>query len=191
MKQFIAASEVKLAPHGKTAMAPRLFDRQLQAGSWGITLATAHQILVAYTRGVRRALMVNQLIGKENIPIIGHLVCDPAFEYYCLVDSATQIDQLGELYSKRVQRLRLLPKLGVAGGRVGVRNETQLQPVLATLSRWLDSIALHGIDIYEGVLDSEVSIRAFLQYAAVVTRRLAADKRFDRDPILLSGAGSV
>ena len=45
MQQFIAAYGVKLAPHGKTTMAPRLFDLQLQAGAWGITLATAHQAL--------------------------------------------------------------------------------------------------------------------------------------------------
>jgi D-serine dehydratase len=38
MKQFISAYGVKLAPHGKTTMAPRLFDLQLQAGAWGITL---------------------------------------------------------------------------------------------------------------------------------------------------------
>jgi D-serine dehydratase len=61
MRQFISAYGVKLAPHGKTTMAPRLFDLQLQAGAWGITLATAHQTQVAYAHGVRRVLMANQL----------------------------------------------------------------------------------------------------------------------------------
>jgi D-serine dehydratase len=191
MQQFIAAYGVRLAPHGKTTMAPRLFDLQLQAGAWGITLATAHQTLVAHAHGVRRILMANQLIGKENMSIIGRLLCDPEFEYYCLVDSAAQIDQLGAFYSKRGQRLRVLLELGVVGGRAGVRNEGQLQSVLAALSRWSDSIALCGIEMYEGVLDDEVPIRAFLQHAVAVTRRLAADKRFEREPILLSGAGSA
>ena len=49
MQQFISTYGVKLAPHGKTTMAPRLFDLQLQRGAWGITLATAHQTLVAYS----------------------------------------------------------------------------------------------------------------------------------------------
>jgi D-serine dehydratase len=146
---------------------------------------------VAYTHGVRRILMANQLIGKENMAIIGRLLCDPEFEFYCLVDSAAQIDQLGAFYSKRGQRLRVLLELGVAGGRAGVRNEEQLQSVLAALSRWSDSIALSGVEMYEGVLDNEVSIRAFLQHAVAVTRRLAAEKRFGRAPILLSGAGSA
>ncbi len=191
MQQFITAYGVKLAPHGKTTMAPRLFDLQLQGGAWGITLATAHQTLVAYTHGVRRILMANQLVGKENMAIIGRLLRDPEFEFYSLVDSAEQIAQLGAFYSKQSQRLRVLLELGVAGGRAGVRNEEQLQSVLAALSRWSGSIALRGIEIYEGVLDNEASIRTFLQHAVAVTRRLAAEKRFDSEPILLSGAGSA
>jgi D-serine dehydratase len=191
MQQFIAAYGVKLAPHGKTTMAPRLFDLQLQAGAWGMTLATAHQTLVAHAHGVRRVLMANQLIGKENMSIIGRLLCDPEFEFYCLVDSAAQIDQLGAFYSKRGQRLRVLLELGVVGGRAGVRNEEQLQSVLAALSRWTASVALCGIEMYEGVLDDEVSIRALLQHVVAVTQRLAAGDRFQREPILLSGAGSA
>ena len=191
MQQFIGAYGIRLAPHGKTTMAPRLFEMQLRAGAWGITLATAQQTLVAHAHGVRRVLMANQLIGKENMAVIGGLLRDPEFEYYCLVDSAAQIDQLGAFYSKAGQRLQVLLELGIAGGRAGVRNEEQLQSVLAALSRWSDSIALCGIEMYEGVLDDEASIRTFLQHAVAVTRRLAADKRFEREPILLSGAGSA
>jgi D-serine dehydratase len=191
MQQFIAAYGVKLAPHGKTTMAPRLFDLQLKAGAWGITLATAHQTLVAHAHGVRRVLMANQLIGKENMSIIGRLLHDPEFEYYCLVDSAAQIDQLGAFYSNSSQRLCVLLELGIEGGRTGVRNEEQLQPVLAALSRWTASIALCGIEIYEGVLEDEISVQAFLHHAVDVTRKLAADNRFEREPILLSGAGSA
>jgi D-serine dehydratase len=191
MQQFIAAYGVKLAPHGKTTMAPRLFDLQLQAGAWGITLATAHQTLVAHAHGVRRVLMANQLIGKENMSIIGRLLCDTEFEFYCLVDSAAQIDQLGAFYSSSGQRLRVLLELGVPGGRAGVRNEDQLQSVLPALSRWTASIALCGIEIYEGVLEDEIAVQAFLHHTVAVTRRLAADNRFQRDPILLSGAGSA
>jgi D-serine dehydratase len=77
------------------------------------------------------------------------------------------------------------------GGRAGVRSEEQLQSVLVALSRRSDSIALCGIEMYEGVLDDEDSIRTFLQYAVAITRRLAAARRFDREPILLSGAGSA
>jgi D-serine dehydratase len=191
MKQFISAYAVKLAPHGKTTMAPRLFQMQLDAGAWGITLANAQQTFVAYRHGVRRVLMANQLIGKENMAIIGRLLADTTFEYYCLVDSPDQIDQLGAFYAGIGQRLHVLLELGVNGGRSGVRNNEQLHSVLTALSRWNQSIALAGIEIYEGILHDEPSIRAFLQHAVVVTRKLAADNLFQRTPILLSGAGSA
>src|SRR5258708_34132663 len=167
-------------------MAPKLFRMQLENGAWGITLATAHQTLVAYQHGVRRVLMANQLIGKENMAIIARLLEDSGFEYYCLVDSAAQVDLLGSFYAERGQRLRVLLALGVVGGRTGVRNEEQLQTVLNALSRWSDTIALSGIEIYEGVLDEEAPIREFLQHADAVTRKRPTVNVVQRPPILLS-----
>jgi D-serine dehydratase len=98
---------------------------------------------------------------------------------------------LGAFYSANQLQLQVLLELGVEGGRAGVRNEEQLQAVLGALSRWSGAIVLRGIEIYEGVLKDEASIRIFLQHAVEVTRRLAEEKQFDRLPILLSGAGSA
>jgi D-serine dehydratase len=191
MRKFIAAYGVKLAPHGKTTMAPQLFARQLEAGAWAITLATAHQTLVAYRNGVRRVLMANQLVGKENMSIVARLLEDPAFDFYCLVDSADQVAQLGAFFSARGQRLQVLLEVGIDDGRAGVRNEDQLQAVLAAISRHADSIALCGVEVYEGVLHDETTVRAFLNHAVDIARKLAAENRFQRAPFLLSGAGSV
>jgi D-serine dehydratase len=191
MQRFIAAYGVKLAPHGKTTMAPQLFEMQLKGGAWGITLATAHQTLVAYRHGVRRVLMANQLIGRENMAIISRLLQDAAFEYYCLVDSKAQVDLLGEFFSNRAQRLNVLLELGVPGGRTGIRDDHQLETTLTALQRWSATLVLSGIEIYEGVLEDAAHVRAFLERAVTVTRRLAAEKRFQRKPILLSGAGSA
>src|SRR5256885_8091839 len=35
--------EISLSPHGKTAMAPQLFQMQLDAGAWAVTAATMWQ----------------------------------------------------------------------------------------------------------------------------------------------------
>jgi len=191
MQQFINAYGLQLAPHGKTTMAPKLFERQLQAGAWGITLATAHQTLVAYHHGVRRVLMANQLIGKANMAVIAGLLQDPAFSYFCLVDSAAAIDQLGAFFSQRGLRLNVLLEIGVTGGRSGIRNEEPLQSVLSALTRWRDCIILSGVELFEGVLNDEPAIRAFLQCTVEVAEKLAAAKRFQRSPIVLSGAGSA
>lgn len=191
MQEFVRAYGVKLAPHGKTTMAPRLFEMQLAHGAWGITLATAHQTLVAYRHGVRRVLMANQLVGRRNMAIVSELVADPGFSFYCLVDSADHVNLLSEFFKDRGQRLNVLVELGVMGGRAGVRNEEQLEEVLAAIDRSDGWVVLSGVEVYEGVLKEEEQVRALLKRAVKTTRRLVAERRDARSPFLLTGAGST
>ncbi len=191
MQQFMTTYDVKLAPHGKTTMAPKLFDLQLRDGAWGITLATAHQSFIAWQHGVRRVLMANQLVGRQNMALVSHLIADPNFEYFCLVDSDDAVRELGQFFSARGQRLRVLLEVGTAGGRCGIRNDEQLRSVLGTLDQWRDSILLSGVELYEGILSEETGIRAFLKRAVEITKNLLATNRFERKPPLLSGAGSA
>ena len=141
-------------------MAPKLFDMQMSHGAWGITLATAHQTFVAWRHGIPRVLMANQLVGRQNMALISHMLEDPDFEYYCLVDSVAQVNQLGRFFSERGQTLRVLLEIGVMGGRSGVRDEEQLRAVLEALSQWRSCVALSGVELYEGILEDESAIRA-------------------------------
>jgi D-serine dehydratase len=191
MREFIAAYGLRLAPHGKTTMAPQLFAMQLEAGAWGISLATSHQTAVAWAHGVRRVLMANQLIGKKNMAIISRLLEDPGFDFYCLVDSVAQIDMLAAFYANRGQRLQVLLEMGVVDGRAGVRDDEQLQSVLECLERNREAIVLCGVELYEGVLREETAIRDFLRRVVKVTHRLRNEDRFRRTPAILSGAGSA
>ena len=189
MQNFADAYGAKLAPHGKTTMAPKLFARQLEAGAWGITLATAPQVRAAYEHGVRRILMANQLVGRQNIAIISRLVEDPDFEFFCLVDSAELVEMLGRFFQPKRQRLNVLLELGVPGGRTGVRDDDAMQTFIAALSTWREHLALCGIEVYEGVVGEEPAIRAFLQNAVAVLNELAG--KFQRSPVILTGAGSA
>ncbi|AZY50026.1 amino acid deaminase [Bordetella avium] len=192
MQQFMEAYQVKLAPHGKTTMSPALFARQIEAGAWGITLATAPQTLAAYHHGVRRVIMANQLVGRANMAIIAQLLRDPGFTFCCLVDSAANAAQLGAYFQERRLRLPVLLELGVAGGRTGVRDDARAQEVLAEIERWPASLALAGVEIYEGVLQEEPAIRAFARRAADTLRGLAAAGRLrDDGPAIITGAGSA
>jgi D-serine dehydratase len=191
MQRFVNEYGAKLAPHGKTTMAPRLFHKQLAGGAWGITLATAHQTRAAYAHGVRRVLMANQLVGKRNMAILGELLADPAFEFFCLVDAADQVDQLAAFYGKAGQSIQVLIELGVQGGRTGVRDDAQLQSVLDALARANGAVKLAGVEVYEGVLQTEADIRAFLQRAVQVLGDLAQAGRLQRSPAVLTGAGSA
>lgn len=190
MQKFAVAYGAKLAPHGKTTMAPKLFLRQLRAGAWGITVATAPQARVAYEHGVRRVLMANQLVGRQNVKMVARLLDDPGFEFFSLVDSAEQVELLGRFFRPRKQKLNVLLELGVEGGRTGVRNRQQLQSVLGALNEFREQLVLCGVEMYEGILRDEASIRAFLRHSVEVTLELAQAQRFDRSPIILSGAGS-
>jgi len=191
MQSFIDTYGVKLAPHGKTTMAPKLFEIQLEGGAWGITLATAHQVQVAYAHGVRRVLMANELVGRRNMEVIADIVADPKFEFYCLVDSLANIDQLGRYFQERGLRLKVLLELGVMGGRCGVRDDAQLSGVIKALERWRGTVDLCGVELYEGVLKDEENIRAFLRRGCDVTKQLLRERMFEHTPALISGAGSA
>lgn len=191
MQAFVAEYGVKLAPHGKTTMAPQLFRRQLETGAWGITLATAHQVRAAYHGGVSRILMDNQLVGRRNMMMVAELLSDPDFEFFCLVDSVEGVEQLGEFFTSARKPLQVLLELGVPGGRTGVRDEAQRNAVLEAIARYPDVLKLAGVELYEGVLKEEHEVREFLQSAVAVTRALVEEGRFARTPAVLSGAGSA
>jgi D-serine dehydratase len=191
MQDFVAEYGVKLAPHGKTTMAPQLFRRQIETGAWGITLASAHQTRAAYHGGVERVLMANQLVGKRNMAMIAELLSDPDFEFFCLVDSVDGVEQLGAFFKAAGRRLQVLIELGVAGGRTGVRDDAQLEAVHAAIRRHAGTLLLAGIELYEGIIADEQAVRAFLRRAVQTTRTLAAAGKFDRAPAVLSGAGSA
>ncbi|CAM5684197.1 hypothetical protein SALBM217S_01113 [Streptomyces griseoloalbus] len=55
------------APHGKTSMAPQLFQRQIERGAWGITLAVPHQARVARAYGIRRIFLANELVDAAAL----------------------------------------------------------------------------------------------------------------------------
>jgi D-serine dehydratase len=135
--------------------------------------------------------MANELVGRQNMAIISRLLEDPEFEYFCLVDSTESVRQAGAFFRERGQRLQVLLELGVAGGRTGARDAQQEEEIVAALGEWEDSIALRGVEVYEGVLDDETQIRAFLRRAVGVTEQLSRRNIFATGSVLLSGAGSA
>src|SRR3984885_426403 len=184
MQAFVAEYGVKLAPHGKTTMAPQLFRRQLETGAWGITLATAHQVRAAYHGGVSRILMANQLVGRRNMLMIAEMLSDPEFEFFCLVDSVEGVEQLGKFFGSVRKSLNVLLELGVPGGRTGVRDEAQRNAVLEAIARYPDALKLAGVELYEGVLKEEEEGRDFLRSAVAIPLTRANEGRFAPTPAI-------
>src|SRR6185503_19907642 len=95
MAKWCAANGFLFAPHGKTTMCPQLYDRQIKAGAWGITVASAQQALVGIKYGARRIFIANQLVGRANIRSIALAMNDdPALEVHCCVDSVEGVHHL-------------------------------------------------------------------------------------------------
>jgi D-serine dehydratase len=73
-----------------------------------------------------------------------------------------------------------------------VRDEAALRRVTDEVAKWPMSLALAGIEIYEGVLSDESKIRDFLRRAVATLRELqASGKLAPQGAAILTGAGSA
>lgn len=194
MQAFADAHGARLAPHGKTTMTPTLFKRQLEAGAWGITLATAPQCRAAFAAGVTRLVMANQLIGEPNMAIIADLI-EQGAEVYCVVDSAANVSHLGRYFAARGLRLNVLIELGVAGGRCGCRDREQ---VLTLAARIHDesALVLAGLEGYEGVVKADdgepaAAIRAYAWHMVEAARALEHADLIKAETALITASGSA
>ncbi|MFV8781378.1 amino acid deaminase [Microbulbifer sp. SA54] len=197
MQEFANERDILLAPHGKTTMTAALFQQQLAAGAWGMTIATPQQARVAAEAGAERVLMANQLVGRQNFALIESLLVDfPNLDFYCLVDSAAGVRQLGSFFCDRKEQARapkLLLEIGVPGGRTGCRNYQQVRTVCEMLQLF-PALELAGLETYEGLIhgeDAELRVRAHLTMVRALCLDLLHDDCFSTDTVLLSGAGSA
>ena len=194
MRSFLARTGALLAPHGKTTMAPQLFARQLEDGCWGITVATAQQLAVCRRFGFPRVLLANQLVGRPEIDFVcDELARDPAFDFYCLVDSVEGVRRLAERTPPRP--IQVLLELGYAGGRTGAR--TREAALAVARAAKAAGLALRGVEGFEGLLEApsaaeqDARIVAFLDEIAATARACAEEELFAPGPVLLSAGGSA
>lgn len=173
MQRFADHHHARLAPHGKTTMMPALFARQIEAGAWGITLATATQCAAAFEHGVRRLIMANQLVGQANMALVSEMI-EGGLDYYCTVDHADNVRMLNDFFEGRGQRLQVLIELGVPGGRCGVRDTDELTALVEAI-RQAPALKLAGIEGYEGMIggdDALKEVRAYGQRLVATVRHL-------------------
>ncbi|WP_168016626.1 amino acid deaminase [Halomonas salinarum] len=194
MQAFADAHGARLAPHGKTTMTPALFKRQLEAGAWGITLATAPQCRAAFAHGVNRLLMANQLVGEPNMAIIADLI-EQGAEVYCVVDSAANVAQLGRYFAARGLHLRVLVELGVVGGRCGCRDQQQVLSLAARIQEE-PALVLAGLEGYEGVVTADggepaVAIRRYAWRMVEAARALEEAGLIEVETALITASGSA
>lgn len=190
MAKFAQQSHVEFSPHGKTTMSPEIFKKQLSAGAYAISVATVHQAYIAAEAGAERIIMANQLVGKANFQHLAELLSNKKVDFYCLVDNEDNVAALGEFFNGQGIKLKLLIELGVSDGRCGVVDAQTLSH-LATKIKQFSSLALAGIEVYEGVLRAQQDIVAFLNYAIETCKSLIVDNAFDTEKVMITAGGSA
>ena len=160
MQHYLQRCNLFLAPHGKTHMAPQLFDLQIAAGAWAITAATVSQIQIYRRFGVQRILMANQLFGRQNVLyIVEEINRDPKFEFYCLMDSADGVRYLAKMLRqcKLSRPIKVLLEAGFHGGRTGFRTLEGARQAIGELRASSDVLTIAGVEGFEGIIGLERS----------------------------------
>ncbi len=149
MQRLVRQAGVDLAPHGKTTLSPELFQAQLQAGAWGITVANVWQLALAVSWGVRRALIANQILLPHDLAWLDRLQQQhPDLRVVCWLDSHAQLHAI--VAAQLSTPVRVVIELGLAGGRTGCRDDEQTFK-LALATKDCPAIYLQGLACYEGL----------------------------------------
>lgn len=200
MAAFCRQNGFDLAPHGKTTMAPQLIQRQMRAGAWGVTAATATQAALFHRFGVPRIILANQLLDPAGVRwVVRSMSDDPPLELYCLVDSVAVVEQLDRLLVSAAapDPLPVLLELGVQGRRAGARSRDDALAVVGAVSR-AQRLVLAGVEAFEGVIGADRTaetvgaVRDFLLFSRSLTDDLITAGAFaGRPEAIMSVGGSA
>ncbi|WP_067967968.1 alanine racemase [Nocardiopsis trehalosi] len=189
---FARDNGLSFAPHGKTTMAPALFQAQFDAGAWALTAATANQV-VAYRRfRVPRVLLANELLDPAALAwLAAELDADPAFDALFYVDSAAGVRAAADAMAARAWRrpLRVLVEIGFSGGRTGCRDvATALEVARAAAAA--PGLEVAGTAGYEGGLRTAGEVAGLVRDLVRAAGRMAADGLVDGPPVVSVGGSA-
>ncbi len=186
---FAEHHRLRFAPHGKTAMSPVLTQRQLDAGAWGITAATANQVLDFRRFGVRRILLANELLDPKVLRwVAAELDADPGFDFLFYVDSHEGVAVASQAVERDGGRpLRVMVERGVPGGRTGCRTHGQVLEVAREVVR-APGLELAGVAGYEGPLSDAEGVRGFLQELLSDAAALVSEHGMERPVLSVGGS---
>jgi D-serine deaminase-like pyridoxal phosphate-dependent protein len=172
METYAARHGLAFAPHGKTSMAPQLFQRQIEHGAWGITLAVPHQVRVAREFGVRRIFLANELVDAPAL----RWIADPSFRFVCYVDSVRGVELMDAALRGTARPVDVVVELAAGeGARTGARTEADCAAVADAVAA-TSTLRLAGVAGYEGEVPDATPDRVHAWLRRLTS--LAAD--FDR-----------
>jgi D-serine deaminase-like pyridoxal phosphate-dependent protein len=196
MAEWCAANDLEIMPHGKTTMAPELWQRQLDAGALGITLATMGQVRTGRDLGLDSIMLANAAVDARSLAWLAGELADPGFRFVCWADSVDTVDAMEQgLRAVGVPRpVDVCVDLGAAGGRTGARSIAEAVRIAERLAS-SDVLRLAGVSGYEGSLAHDRSksgldaVRAYLEAQLELHR--AISQLYDDGEIYVTAGGSA
>lgn len=196
MAAWCAAAGVGIAPHGKTTMNRELWQRQLDAGAWGITVATPWQLSVALEWAIPRVLLANALVQPDAL----RFVAPQAERVLVWADSVRAVEIMDAVLATaddRTSQLGVLVELGAPGGRTGARSVEDALAVAEAVAA-STGLRLAGVAGYEGALAHDGTdaalgvVRSYLQRMLALHDAIEAARLYPHDaPAILTAGGSA
>ncbi|MZD10495.1 amino acid deaminase [Streptomyces sp. SID5785] len=197
METYTERHGLAFAPHGKTSMAPQLFQQQIDRGAWGITLAVPHQVRVARQFGIERIFVANEIVDAAALRwLAAEMDRDAAFRFACYVDSVRGVELMDAALSGAgaTRPVDVVVELGAGdGARTGIRTEAECARVADAVAA-TSTLRLVGVAGYEGeVPDADGErVRAWLRRLVALAADFDAAGRFAAlDEIVISAGGSA
>jgi D-serine dehydratase len=196
MADYCRRHRVQLAPHAKTSLSTQLIRRQIEAGAWGVTAATATQVRGLLAIGVPRILMANLLVDPVAIRWIATRVLGEVDTgFCCYVDSLASVELLDRECGQVTVtgRLDVLLEVGYIGGRTGVRSLEESLSVARAVNQ-SDHLCLVGVAGFEGLMPGAaagepVGLGAYLDSIAQTAHQLNQAGLFPAGRVPLVSAG--
>ncbi|MEU8822492.1 alanine racemase [Streptomyces sp. NPDC048636] len=200
MERYSAAHRLAFAPHGKTSLAPQLFERQLAHGAWGITAAVPTQVRMYRAFGIQRIFLANEVVDAAALHwLAAELDADPAFRFIAYVDSTRGVELMDTALRAAGARrpVDVVVELGAGeGARTGVRTEAECAEVADAVAA-AATLRLVGVAGYEAEVpkaDAE-RVRTWMRRLTALAAGFDAEGRFaglgGTDEIVVSAGGSA
>lgn len=195
MQRYVDGQGVRLAPHGKTSMSPQLFQRQLDAGAWGLTFANVAQARIGVAAGASRIVIANQVMQAADLQgLAAMLRAHPGLRVLFLLDSPAQLAHIERAQAGLA--FEVLLELGLNGGRTGCRTHEQAL-ALARLAHASPAVRLRGIECYEGLgatgddAQDRERTGALMDRVEAIARQCDDENLFEGDDVIVSAGGSA
>jgi len=196
MANWCTERGLELMPHGKTTMAPSLWQRQVDAGSLGITLATMGQVRTARTFGVSSIMLANAAVDGHSLRYLAGELADSGFRFVCWADSVATVEAmevpLREAATPR--QVDVLVELGGEGGRTGARTIDEAIAIAERIAA-SDVLRLAGVAGYEGSLAHDRSMPAIDAVETYLRRQIELHERishlYDDADVYVTAGGSA